>query len=192
LNRTASGLLLLGLVLSGNLVFASCATLSFWAPGDDGTNGRAHHYELRFSTYALNKWNWEGGELADNLPAPATAGVRQELIVANLEAQTVYYFALQAVDDAGNRSVVRFFGPILTPDDRCFGLTGNVDCSSDDRVGLSDVTRLIDYVYISRRPLCCPDKANTDGSPDGNINLADIARLIDYIYLTHRETAYCQ
>ena len=35
---------------------------------------------------------------------PAAAGVREQIIVSGLAAETTYYFALRASDEAGNRS----------------------------------------------------------------------------------------
>ena len=71
------------------------------------------------------------------------------------------------------------------------GQTGNTDCSDDGKRNLSDITRLIDYVYISKQPLCCVENGNTDGDPDLKVNLADITRLIDHVYLSKGETASC-
>ena len=72
------------------------------------------------------------------------------------------------------------------------GRTGNVDCSTDGKRNLSDITRLIDFVYITHAPLCCKQEANTDGSIDGKITLSDVTWLIDHVYVTHKETAVCQ
>lgn len=72
------------------------------------------------------------------------------------------------------------------------GFTGNVNCSVDGNRNLSDITRMIDYVYISKAPLCCPENGNTDGDDAGNTNLADITRLIDHVYISKAETAPCE
>ena len=72
----------------------------------------------------------------------------------------------------------------------CFGMRGNVDCSTDNRIGLGDITTLISYVYIAPIPLCCPESADVNG--DGTEpNLTDITRLIDYVYVSGREPAPC-
>ena len=72
------------------------------------------------------------------------------------------------------------------------GYTGNIDCSMDGDITLTDITRLIDYVYLSHTPLCCMRNGNVDGSTDGVITLPDITRLIDKVYITHSATAACQ
>lgn len=71
------------------------------------------------------------------------------------------------------------------------GFTGNTNCDSEGKRNLADLTTLIDFVYLSKLPLCCPNSGNIDGSVDGKINLADIVRLIDHSYLGKLETAPC-
>lgn len=72
------------------------------------------------------------------------------------------------------------------------GLTGDPDCDVDGKRNLADITRLIDHVYISKFPLCCPANGNVDGDAEGKINLADITRLIDHVYISKVETAVCK
>jgi len=74
----------------------------------------------------------------------------------------------------------------------CVGLTGNVDCSIDDVSNMSDITALIDYLFISSTPLCCPSEGNTDGSLDGVADISDLTVLIDYLFITLVPTAACQ
>ena len=72
------------------------------------------------------------------------------------------------------------------------GLTGNTDCDPEGKYNLTDITRLIDRVYLTRRPLCCPANGNTSGDPEGRVNLSDITVLISRVYLSHNPTAACQ
>ena len=71
------------------------------------------------------------------------------------------------------------------------GLTGNIDCDTEGKYALADITRLIDFVYLSKQPLCCNANGNLDGSSDGKINLSDITRLIDRVYLSRNPTVAC-
>jgi len=76
--------------------------------------------------------------------------------------------------------------------DCCSGnRTGNVNCDAIGKIDILDVTRLIDYLYITNNPLCCLDEANIDGDQALNIDLVDVVRLIEYIYGSHRPTAPC-
>ena len=84
----------------------------------------------------------------------------------------------------------------LTIEETCCGLytggyTGNTNCSPDGKRNLSDITRLIDYVYIDQVSLCCPANGNTSGDEEGKINLIDITELIDHVYINQNETAAC-
>ncbi|MDD5426515.1 MAG: FG-GAP-like repeat-containing protein [candidate division Zixibacteria bacterium] len=72
----------------------------------------------------------------------------------------------------------------------CIGYTGNVDCSENEEPDISDITRLIDYLYLSHAPLCCPEEADSDVS-GGEPDIADITRLIDFLYLSHLPMAAC-
>jgi hypothetical protein len=74
------------------------------------------------------------------------------------------------------------------------GMTGNTNCSEDGKMTLSDVSRLIDYLYISKEPLCCYASGNTNGSwDDGDckITLGDVSRLIDHLYISKLPTEAC-
>ena len=80
-------------------------TLAWTAPGDDGTAGQATAYEMRYATAPLTSDNFSQGL---ELPTPPTApaGTIQSLRVQGLAASTDYWFAIRAVDDAGNQSPV--------------------------------------------------------------------------------------
>jgi len=87
----------------------------------------------------------------------------------------------------------RYFGP--GPTICCGrytgGYTGNTDCDTGGKMGLADVTRLIDRVYLSKTALCCEANGNVDGDVDGKLNLGDVTKLIDHIYLSKEPTALC-
>lgn len=71
----------------------------------------------------------------------------------------------------------------------CIDTTGNVDCSLDDGVDISDLSALIDNLYISFTPLCCQSEANIDG--EESIDISDLSRLIDYLYISFTPPAIC-
>ena len=67
------------------------------------------------------------------------------------------------------------------------GITGNANCSTDGKLTLSDISRMIDYVYVSKAALCCYAAGNTNGSwDDGDckVTLSDISRLIDAVFIS--------
>jgi hypothetical protein len=84
--------------------FESSLKLSWTSPGNDGNVGIASHYDIRYSTLAINNSNWSGAIKLLAAPTPATAGTPQEMMVGGLLAGTNYYFALKTIDQAGNVS----------------------------------------------------------------------------------------
>lgn len=72
----------------------------------------------------------------------------------------------------------------------CVGSTGNADCSEIEEPDISDITRLIDYLYLSHTALCCMEEADADAS-GGEPDISDITRLIDHLYLTQQPLPIC-
>ncbi len=58
------------------------------------------------------------------------------------------------------------------------------DLNGDEKITLSDVTILIDHVYISKDPLDIPRAGNVNGSLDLKVTLSDITMLIDHVYIS--------
>lgn len=73
----------------------------------------------------------------------------------------------------------------------CVSLTGNTDCDPSDGIDISDLSALIDYLYISFTPLCCPPEGNVDGDPGGGIDISDLSALIDALYISFTPPAPC-
>ncbi|MBI5265732.1 MAG: hypothetical protein HY851_00725, partial [candidate division Zixibacteria bacterium] len=72
----------------------------------------------------------------------------------------------------------------------CAGLSGNIDCDQAGAVDISDLSRLIDYLFITFEPLCCVAEANTDAAP--GVDIGDLSRLIDYLFINFQPMAQCQ
>jgi hypothetical protein len=79
-------------------------TLTWTAPGDDGTVGTAAAYDIRYSTSAITEANWAAAVQVTGEPPPAAPGTRQSTLISNLTASTLYYFALKTYDEAPNAS----------------------------------------------------------------------------------------
>lgn len=71
----------------------------------------------------------------------------------------------------------------------CLGLTGNVDCDQNEGIDISDLTALIDHLYISLSPLVCAAEANIDGA--AGIDISDLTALIDYLYVNYTLPTSC-
>lgn len=71
----------------------------------------------------------------------------------------------------------------------CIGVTGDIDCSGGDP-DISDISRLIDHLYLSHKELCCLEEADVDGS-GGAPDISDISYLIAHLYIDHRILPDC-
>ena len=83
---------------------ASSVTLRWTAPGDDGAEGRASAYDVRYIRTYIDPWTWETATQVSGEPAPSGAGTAETLVVQGLTSGTNYMFALRACDDVGNWS----------------------------------------------------------------------------------------
>ena len=87
-------------------VFATTTSveLAWTAPGDDGDEGKAVEYDLRYALAPITEEAWDEALRAESVPAPDSAGSPESYTVSGLELGTAYSFALKVVDDALNVS----------------------------------------------------------------------------------------
>jgi len=83
---------------------AGSLTLYWTAPGDDGLNGRATSYDLRFSLAPITPATFANATRVTGVPAPKPAGSPESFTVTGLTVGMSYHFALKAVDEASNWS----------------------------------------------------------------------------------------
>ncbi len=84
------------------------------------------------------------------------------------------------------------FGAVNNCANCCKGLTGNIDCDPGNGIDIADLSRLIDYLFISLSPLCCDASANSDGDLAGRVDIADLTALIDFLYISLTPPATCK
>ena len=96
------------LVLTIQLAIGSTTsgTLTWTAPGDDGSEGTASRYEIRYSQAPLTEATWATATSASDIPAPQPAGSLESFVLAPLATGVTYYAALKSVDDADNWSAL--------------------------------------------------------------------------------------
>jgi hypothetical protein len=104
-------------------VTATTATIRFVEPGDDGLEGRATGYEIRYRAgVPISEETFFDGSPAAVQVTPEASGVTREVVIPNLLPQTTYWVGIRAYDDCKN------YGPLaileLTTADR---ETGEVD-----------------------------------------------------------------
>jgi hypothetical protein len=112
--------ILLALALMGLVVVAhapaahaatsvdSTATLTWSAPGDDGTSGRAARYEMRYRSVAIAgtdtaSW-WNAAATVAAMPAPGASGTVDSVQVHGLDPTLTWYFILRTADEVPNWS----------------------------------------------------------------------------------------
>jgi len=79
------------------------ARFSWTAPGDDGSEGRATRYSLRYAATELAVLAWDEATEVPPLPEPKTAGGAEIVTVGDLP-DGLFWFALRAADEADNWS----------------------------------------------------------------------------------------
>ncbi|MCK4413233.1 MAG: PD40 domain-containing protein [Candidatus Eisenbacteria sp.] len=83
----------------------NAVTLTWTAPGDDGTEDQAARYDLRCSMSLLTEEGWDTATVADSSLVPRAAGLVETLTVVDLNDGT-WYFGLKAADEVPNWSAI--------------------------------------------------------------------------------------
>ncbi|RKX23787.1 MAG: hypothetical protein DRP45_09670 [Candidatus Zixiibacteriota bacterium] len=71
----------------------------------------------------------------------------------------------------------------------CIGIRGNADCDPTDLVDGSDLTVLINHLFITYDPLCCEAEAELDGYP--GIDAVDLTIMINHLFITYEPLPEC-
>ncbi len=84
------------------------AMLSWTAPSNFSSTGRAFGYDVRFSASPIDEGNFASATQVDRwrIPRPITAGRTQQMVVPGLDPGAMYYFGIRAYDNAGNNCAV--------------------------------------------------------------------------------------
>ncbi|MBU4446024.1 MAG: fibronectin type III domain-containing protein, partial [Elusimicrobia bacterium] len=80
--------------------------LEWTAPGDDGNEGTASSYDIRYTTAGeiLSDIGFNNAIQVEGVPAPLIAGSSETFTVTELNMGTTYYFAIKTEDEAENIS----------------------------------------------------------------------------------------
>jgi len=77
--------------------------LTWTAPGDDGTQGTASRYDIRYVRYLL-QFDWSSADTLSGEPDPKPGGEPDSFIVTGLDPNVSYLFAMKSYDDMPNES----------------------------------------------------------------------------------------
>jgi phosphodiesterase/alkaline phosphatase D-like protein len=179
--------------LSAGTVTTSSVALAWTAPGDDGNIGTATTYDIRYSTSAITSANFASAISVIGEPAPKVAGSAETYTVLDLSSSTSYYFAIKTADEVPNWSgLSNEFTMTTCGGGVCTGTPGNVDCSPDESVDISDLTALIHYLFQIGDPMCiCLAEANIDADVSNSVDVADLTLLIDYLFVSRIPMSPC-
>lgn len=84
----------------------SSFTLRWTATGDDGVIGTATSFDMRYSSSPITPANFNSASYVDGEPAPQPPGTLQTVVAQPFGAGTTWYFAMQVIDEVGNRSAL--------------------------------------------------------------------------------------
>jgi hypothetical protein len=90
--------------LAAGVPTAHSVALSWTAPGDDGSQGTASAYDVRYSLEGITDANFAAATAATGAPIPDVAGTPELFIVSGLQPATTYFFALRTRDESSNVS----------------------------------------------------------------------------------------
>ena len=86
-------------------VVGGVVTLAWTATGDDGDEGTASEYDIRYSGVAVTEGNWATCTQATTEPDPAVAGTEQNAVI-NTGGGANFHFALKTADEKSNWSAL--------------------------------------------------------------------------------------
>lgn len=169
------------------------ACLSFADKGSQPVGQEERVTSPRTKILSGDQLNWSvmssGGTIASS-PNANLEGTLGQLLVGDMENHPQPWISTDSVDTVCAVDANGFWHNF--DDTCCVGLTGNVDCDPLDQTDISDLSALIDYLYISFGPLCCKGEANIDGDINCGIDISDLSALIDYLYISFTPPAACQ
>ncbi len=93
----------------------SFVRLTWTATGDDGDEGIAARYDLRYSSAPIEASSFASATPVSTTPAPQPAGSTEAMEIVGLEFATPYYFAVRARDDWGNTGPLSNIASATTP-----------------------------------------------------------------------------
>jgi chitodextrinase len=141
------------------------------ATGEDGVLGRPDRYLVRAAEVPIDAATFDSAPLRFEVPATVDAGDREAVLLSGFDPRRVYWFAIAAVDHAGNRSPISNVAdiptPVLAPSPiRDLAIAARGAASVTLRWNAVDPTRpVISYrVRASERPI---DESSFDAATHG-------------------------
>jgi hypothetical protein len=146
--------------LSSSSITSNSVLLNWTAVGDDGNVGTANSYDIRYSTNLITSSNWSSATQVTGEPSPKVSGSSESMTVSGLNDNTIYYFAIIAIDESNNSSPL---SNVIN-----FTTYKKSDFNRDRIVNSVDFGIMMSYWNSTSRP-------PADINQDGIVNSADFA-----------------
>ena len=88
------------------LTTATTVALQWISPGDDGDEGQAASYDIRYHDAEITEQNWDDATRVSDPPAPRPGNSVEVHVVKGLTAGSTHHFALKTRDEVPNESPV--------------------------------------------------------------------------------------
>ena len=90
--------------LSIDSVQGSAIYFSWTATGDDGDQGQASFYDLRFAFDPATLQSWGGARQVQGEPVPGPKGTHEQMLLTISDSDSTYYFGVKVSDESRNTS----------------------------------------------------------------------------------------
>jgi hypothetical protein len=71
------------------------------------------------------------------------------------------------------------------------GTTGNITYDALDEVDIADLTRMVNYLFVTFEPIACLSEGNTTGDENCEVDIADLTRMVNFLFVTFEPLAAC-
>ena len=138
-------------VISATMVSSSSVRVSWTAVGDDGDQGTATSYDLRYATTAITNEAEFAAATPFAISPPQAAGSSESAVVTGLTLDVDHYFALKVIDGVGNSSLSN--SPRVDGDP-CIGVTCTPPSTICTANGRGRITYTSACVVSGGAPVC--------------------------------------
>ncbi|MDH4157325.1 MAG: hypothetical protein OEW00_08630, partial [candidate division Zixibacteria bacterium] len=131
-----------------------------------------------------------GALLRDAMGATFAAGVYRLAVIwvsvtASADTQYIVVDTVAPVFSRRTSRLVRASLPqFVTVPGCCMGLRGNANGDIENKINISDITYLVDYLFgiPTGFPPPCREEGNVNGDPDEKINVSDVSFIVTYLF----------
>jgi len=74
----------------------------------------------------------------------------------------------------------------------CIGTTGNINGDPGDKVDISDLTYLVNYLFKGGPTPICLAEVNTNGDPLNDIDVSDLTYFVNFLFKSRPPLSACQ